>query len=473
MAGGQIDGFFKKAKPGQPLRALANVDNLNKVANIINDISGEGCTIEKPKDGEPWIIHVSDTVSDNEPLFQKKEMQCEVSAANIAVWVESNNRIWARNVAIYVNGLAVTVTGTLPYWWTATAGVKYMYILQHFNSYDMDADGQYNGNPIYLYATDVSGMSYENAIVAKIPYCRVEIPIVGEPPIIKNLLEGPLNLYCYRGDSETRAFAESPANPERQKPKSKTIDHSSGGELPLKVRNISAAADGYYNAYPNGRYTIESSSGSAEVVWNEPTPEQSKNNAKLLLLRYINKSLGTPHGLPYWVTLNQFLHNSETWIEDHTVEEMESSSTIADVISPWAWEIYLENPGPYEPKLTNDPESETQILAAVKDASGNWVTVADIVVMQSDLDAALEDWEDLSADAEAVVSQIENLDEAASSASAMADEAASSASAFTDYTAQAALAESEAQSAALEAAELLTEFGALDARITALEGQIQ
>ncbi len=93
--------------------------------------------------------------------------------------------------------------------------------------------------------------------------------------------------------------------------------------------------------------------------------------------------------------------------------------------------------------------------------------------MQSDLDAALEDWEDLSADAEAVVSQIENLDEAASSASAMADEAASSASAFTDYTAQAALAESEAQSAALEAAELLTEFGALDARITALEGQIQ
>ena len=468
MAGGQIDGFFKKAKPGQPLRALANVDNLNRVANVLNDISGEGCYIEKPKDGEPWVIHVSDSVSDNEPMFQKKEMQCEVTAVNQAVY--SNNFV-RPNATIYVNGIAVQPASEMKRYWEPTAGLKYLYIYQHYSDASLDADGQWSRPPSYLYATSTDDAYSNDALIAKIPWCRVEIPEIGQEPKIKNLLEGPLNLYCFRGDSENRAFAESPANPDRQKPKSKTIDHSSGGELPLKVRNISASPDGYYNAYPNGRYSIE----EGEVEWNEPTePEQSKNDAKLLLLRYINKSLGTPHGLPYWVTINQFLHTSETWVEDYAAEEIDNRALwLWSVISPWAWDIYNEQPGPYEPKLTNDPDSETQILAAVKDARGNWVTVADVVVMQSDLDVALEDWQDLSADADAVVTQIENLDEAASSASAMADEAESSASAFVDFTAQAALAESEAQSAAMQAAELLTEFGALDARITALEGQIQ
>lgn len=473
MAGGQIDGFFKKAKPGQPLCALANVDNLNRVANVLNDISGEGCTIEKPKDGEPWIIHVSDTESDNEPILQKKEMQCEVTAANQAIY--ANNYVRPQNATIYVNGIAVQPASEMKRYWEPTAGLKYLYIFQHFSDASIDADGQWSRPPTYLWATSTEDAYSNDALVAKIPYCRVEIPEVGQPPKIKNLLEGPLNLYCFRGDSENRAFAESPANPNRQKPKSKTTEHGSNGELPLKVRNISASPDGYYNAYPNGRYTIESSSGSAEVVWNEPhEPEQSKNDAKLLLLRYINKSLGTPHGLPYWVTINQFLHNSETWVEDYAAEEIDNRATwLWSVISPWAWDVYAENPGPFEPKLTNDEESETQILAAVKDRQGNWVTVADVVVMQSDLDVALEDWQDLSADADAVVSQIENFDDDASSASAMADEAESSASAFTDFTAQAALAESEAQSAALEAGQLLTDFISLDARITALEGQIQ
>ncbi len=451
--------------------ALANVENANSVANILNDISGEGCYIEKPKDGTPWVIHVSDSVSDHEPLLQKKQMQCEVEAANQAFY--SNNLIWPSwySPAIYVNGIQVQPASEMKRYWEPTAGVKYLFIFQHFSDYSLDADRQWTRPPTYLFATSTEDAYSVDALVAKIPYCRVEIPIVGQPPKIKNLLEGPLNLYCYRGDSVTKAFAESPADPNKQKPKSKTVDHESGGALPIKVRNIDGGTDGYYNAYPNGRYKIE----EGEVEWLEPhEPEQSKNDAKLLLLRYINKSLGTPHGLPYWVTINQFLHNAETWVEDYAAEEIDNRALwLWSVISPWAWDIYTENPGPYEPKLVNDSSSQADILAAVKDSHGNWHTVADIVVMQDDLDVALEDGEELSDYAEGAVDRIELLDEVASSASAIADDCESSASSFADYTAQVSAVETSASNITSDLGHYALDFAALDARITALEGQVQ
>lgn len=478
MAGGQIDGFFRKAKAGQPLRALANVDNLNRVANVLNDITGEGCTIEKPKDGTPWVIHVSDTVSDNEPFIQKKLMQLQVTAPNQAYYDPSHDYIGLRNPQLYVNNLSVDPAIELERFWPATAGVKYIYIWQHFGPYLLDEDGQYTHLYLWWSTSTVGagdGPTGNDALLAKIPCCRVDIPEVGQPPKIKNLIEGPVKIYCYRGDSNTRAFAESPANVNRQKPKSKTVDNASGGALPLKVRNIDGGTDGYYDAYPNGRYHIENSSGSDEVVWNSASqPEADKNEAKLLLLRYIHKATGIAHGQPYWRTIDQFAHNAETWIEAYAAEEIDDGAPwFVSVISPWCWEIWQEEPGPYQPKLMDDSSSQAQILAAVADADGNIHSVADIVVMQEDLDVALEDWEELSSNAEEVVSQIENLDAEASSASAMADECESSASSFVDFTPNVTLVEGEANNLSADVGLYGLDFADLDARITALERAVQ
>lgn len=53
-------GWFKTYAPGSPVRLIANVEENNRIRNILNDIQGIGCRIEKPRgaNGLGWRIIV-------------------------------------------------------------------------------------------------------------------------------------------------------------------------------------------------------------------------------------------------------------------------------------------------------------------------------------------------------------------------------------------------------------------------------
>lgn len=52
--------YISLYKSGDPVRAVGNVQDHNRVANILNDIEGIGCHVEKPTNGEGrgWKIVV-------------------------------------------------------------------------------------------------------------------------------------------------------------------------------------------------------------------------------------------------------------------------------------------------------------------------------------------------------------------------------------------------------------------------------
>lgn len=453
------------------MRALANVENFNKIANILNDITGEGCYIDKPLNGDPWTINISDDTSGEVPLVRRKVLECEVSAKNKAVYHEYSNSIMPNNVAISVNGVAVVSSSELPISWASSAGLKYLFILQHYN-YRLDADSQLIGNPDYVYAADTTGMGGSNyALIAKIPYCRLEIPVVGEPPHIQCLLEGPLRLYCYRGDNQARSFATGMPSAMKGLLKPKSITTESTDSLPVKVRNINAAADGYYNAYPHGRYHIVTSQGVDTVEWYEPEePEQTKNDSKLLLLRYLYPQNNVPHGLPYWRTINQFLDNAQTWIYDYIVDVIEEDkSWLISVFTPWAWEVWSQYPGPYQPVLEADAIEGLEIVAAVMDRQGHWHSVFDIVVSGEEYEVALDDYDDLRDRVDDVEAVAQGGVDSGDAAEDIADDAQQTIANFTDYTANANLVDYEAGNTIAHVNALGLDFADLDTRITALE----
>ena len=244
--------------------------------------------------------------------------------------------------------------------------------------------------------------------------------------------------------------------------------------MPIKVRNLNSAADGFYNAYPNGRYHIVTEGGVDEVEWYDPhEPENAKNNAKLLLLRYLWPQNGIAHGLPYWSTLNQFLSYTDSWLTDYINDDLsESNAWLIQLLSPWAWEIWSENPGPYEPVLEADIIEGLQVEAAVKDRNGQWHSIFDVIVSQDDLDVTLADYDDLEQTVDGVESQAESCYDAGDTASSDADDAEQEIDAFPNLSAQTGTIESSTSSLSTDAGQLLTQFSALDARITALEQRI-
>jgi len=62
-------GWFKEYKAEDPLRMVANVEEVNRVHRILNDIKGVGCRIEKPQgaNGLGWRI-VVDGSTDLDPI---------------------------------------------------------------------------------------------------------------------------------------------------------------------------------------------------------------------------------------------------------------------------------------------------------------------------------------------------------------------------------------------------------------------
>ena len=63
----QIRGFLRRFHAGQPVRSVADVVHHNRVADVLENIEGVGCRIDKPRDGRPWRIVVdgsSDVIID-------------------------------------------------------------------------------------------------------------------------------------------------------------------------------------------------------------------------------------------------------------------------------------------------------------------------------------------------------------------------------------------------------------------------
>lgn len=62
-------GWFKTYAPGTPVRLVANIEENNRIRNILNDIQGIGCRIVKPRDanGLGWKI-VVDGGTDLDPI---------------------------------------------------------------------------------------------------------------------------------------------------------------------------------------------------------------------------------------------------------------------------------------------------------------------------------------------------------------------------------------------------------------------
>ena len=463
--GGQIDGFFRRPRAGQPLRALANVDNLNKVANILNDISGEGCTIDKPLDGKPWIVRYDGQTSDNVPLLMPHTAESVVDAVNQAVYNPSSGYVRLVHPTMTVNGLAVAPFASLESWWPPTNGVKDLNIYQHYYTYTIDADGQYSGNPDYIYTTQtLDGNDPNFTLIARIPYCRVE---AGDPPKITCLLEGPLRLYCFRGDADTKAYAPTPIEPTKQIQTSKTIDNSGNGELPLKVRNIDAEADGFFDEYPNGRWRIEHD----ELIENPPdAAAKAKNDAKAVLLRYKAENV---NGLPYWASIKQFQHNAAEWVEDFVFNSLkfEVPNWLIDILIPIAWEIWNEDKGPFCP-VCPDRIGNKEVIAAFMGKDGQWHSIYDIVVEDGELDDPTADYEALAERADYIGRHIAEAVEAVNHIGELADELEGWIDAREDYGQEVAAHTAEAAQEAADAAAMASEFSALDARITALEQRV-
>lgn len=54
----QLRGFLQRFKPGQPLWSFCDSTHHNRVADILENMLGYGCRIDKPTDGTPWKIVV-------------------------------------------------------------------------------------------------------------------------------------------------------------------------------------------------------------------------------------------------------------------------------------------------------------------------------------------------------------------------------------------------------------------------------
>ena len=465
MAGGQIDGFFRKPRPGQPVCSLADVDNLNRVANILNDISGEGCTIEKPLDGAPWVVRYDGQTSDNVPLLMPHTAESVVDAVNKAEYNVSSGYIRLVNPTMTVNGLAVAPFASLESWWSPTNGIKYLNIYQHYYTNTIDADGQYSGNPDYIYTTQtLDGNDPNFTLVAKIPYCRVES---GDPPKITCLLEGPLRLYCFRGDADTKAYAPAPIEPSKQIQVSKTVDNASGGELPLAVRNLGAEADGFYDEYPNGRWSTE----QGEIVENYPdATAKAKNDAKAVLLRYKAKNA---NGMQYWANIRQFQQATAQWVEDFVGQDLnfQVPNWLIDILMPIAWEIWNEEKGPFCP-VCPDRIGNKEVIAAFMGKGGQWHSIYDIVVEDGELDDPTADYEALAERADYIDRHLADAVEAVNHIGELADELEGWIDAREDYGQEVAAHTAEAAQEAADAAAMANDFSALDARITALEQRV-
>ena len=476
MANGQIDGFFRRPRAGQPLRSVANVDNLNKVANILNDIEGEGCSISKPADGTPWIITYDGSTSDRQPVSMPSEIDLAIMSANIAIYNAETDRIEPTRVSISVNGIiASSLDMDLEYdyaTWPVASGVLTLTVWQSFSGVPRDAYDQYSGGPNYVYSATAFGpLTLYATPISQIPWCRVTEQGFDEhgqrkPPKIECLLEGAVSIYCYRGDATARCYADNLgynlSNSLIQT--SKTIETS----LPLSVRNISSGTDGFFDEYPNGRYYIGE---GGVVVWRQPEETaHAKNAAKQLLLRRIDST--SSRGLPYWLTYEAILTASQTWINTYVQEQVEQNPPwVNSLILPIAVRIYNTQPGPFQP-VCPDIIGGEQVYAAVVNSQGAWTPIQSLIVDGASYASAAAMYAAYRQTADDLAQICDYADARISTVANQLDEGQDVFDALSDFSVDAGAIMSSSTIQANRAASLSADFVALDARIAALEQEV-
>ena len=150
-----IRGFLRKMKRGEPLNTEATSLLLNRIFNILESLSGEGCVIDKPLDREGlgWRIVIDGIHSDNEPLGGRPPMPFELVSINNA-W-----HVWLQDAEVVINNFhatraaGLTLDGSGRYS-TATFGANSSVYLYVANT--ADESGAKHGQNSYTYDVSTS-----------------------------------------------------------------------------------------------------------------------------------------------------------------------------------------------------------------------------------------------------------------------------------------------------------------------------
>ena len=129
-----VSGFLRKLERGKPLNAEVTSQLLNRIYNILESLSGEGCCVEKPLDrkGLGWKIVVDGAHSDLEPAG-RIPMPFELIAVDNA-W-----HVWLLDAEVVLNNYHATKSTNLQTAgggrWTASTFVAendvYLYVLEN------------------------------------------------------------------------------------------------------------------------------------------------------------------------------------------------------------------------------------------------------------------------------------------------------------------------------------------------------
>lgn len=150
-----IRGFLRKMRRGEPLNTEATSRLLNRIFNILESLSGEGCTIEKPLDREGlgWRIVIDGIHSDLEPAGGRPPMPFELVSVNNA-W-----HVWLKDAEVVINNFhasrseSLTLDGSNCFS-TATFGANSSAYLYVTNA--ADGNGVKHGPDSYEYNVSTS-----------------------------------------------------------------------------------------------------------------------------------------------------------------------------------------------------------------------------------------------------------------------------------------------------------------------------
>ena len=152
-----VRGFLRKMRHGEPLNTEATSRLLNRIFNIFESISGEGCTVEKPLDrnGQGWRIVIDGKHSDNEPGGDdgRTPMPFELVYINNAwhVWLKDAEVVVNNFHASRANDLALDGSGSFSAASFVAGQSVYLYVSSH-----ADADGVRHGENSYTFGLATS-----------------------------------------------------------------------------------------------------------------------------------------------------------------------------------------------------------------------------------------------------------------------------------------------------------------------------
>lgn len=152
----QLRGFLQRFRPGQPLWSFCNSEHHNRVADVLENILGYGCRIDKPTDGTPWKIVVdgsSDiyTGADGEGVMLQRFPWGSTYTFGITQTASNKLKVWKGKYRRWGDqtynaaDTEVTFTGDgdqyIVWKWSATSGLEIVTTPQ--TNYPSESDSTY------------------------------------------------------------------------------------------------------------------------------------------------------------------------------------------------------------------------------------------------------------------------------------------------------------------------------------------